>query len=256
VRDRLRRFSARLEAPGVRPRVMSGLVLALLLASAAAFAVAERLKLERSPVAAPELSRVIGPECECEKAEGTLSVRLRRPAVVTASVVNADGDTIRVLAEREQHRRGRVTWVWDGRDDDGEVVPDGLYRLRLDLVNRDRTITVPTPIRIDTKPPRVRLLEAGPTTITPDPDAAGAHQIQFHYVSTELGYSQVEVEDDVVFRGRLYPAGEGRVRWRGRKDGGPAPPGVYRTVLVVVDRAGNRSNPTRPVRVRILPVGG
>ena len=34
---------------------MSGFVLALLLASAAAFAVAERLKLERSPVAAPDL---------------------------------------------------------------------------------------------------------------------------------------------------------------------------------------------------------
>ena len=199
---------------------------------------------------------MIGPVCECEKAEGTLSVRLRQPAVVTASVVNGDGDTVRMLAERERHPRGRVTWLWDGRDDAGEVVPDGLYRLRLELVDRDRAITVPTPVRIDTKPPRVRLLEAAPTTITPDPDAGGAHQIRYRYVSTELGYAQIEVEGDIVVRGDFYPAGEGRVRWRGRKDGGPAPPGLYRTVLVVVDRAGNRSNPTRPVEVRILPVGG
>jgi hypothetical protein len=122
--------------------------------------------------------------------------------------------------------------------------------------NRDRAITVPTPVRIDTKPPRVRLLEAGPTTITPDKNADGAHQIRYSYVSTERGYARVEVEGELMVRGRPYPAGEGRVRWRGRKDGGPAPPGLYRTVLVVVDRAGNRSNPTRPVEVRILPVGG
>ena len=240
----------------MRPRVMSGFVLALLLASAAAFAVAERLKLERSPVAAPDLERVIGPVCECEQAEGTLSVRLRQPAVVTASVVDADGDTVRVLAERERNPRGRVTWTWDGRDGNGDVVQDGLYRLRLELANRDRAITVPTPVRIDTKPPRVRLLEAGPTTITPDKNADGAHQIRYSYVSTERGYARVEVEGELMVRGRPYPAGEGRVRWRGRKDGGPAPPGLYRTVLVVVDRAGNRSNPTRPVEVRILPVGG
>ena len=235
---------------------MSGFVLALLLASAAAFAVAERLKLERSPVAAPDLERVIGPVCECDKADGTLSVRFREPVVVTASVVNADGDTVRVLAERERHSRGRVSWTWDGRDGGGEVVPDALYRLRLELVNRDRTITVPTPVRIDTKPPRVRLLDAGPTTITPNQDAGGAHQIRYSYVSTERGYARIEVEGELVVRGRSYPAGEGRVRWRGRMDGGPAPPGVYSTVLVVVDRAGNRSNPTRPVEVRILPVGG
>jgi FlgD Ig-like domain len=235
---------------------MSGFVLALLLASAAAFAVAERLKLERSPVAAPDLERVIGPVCECDKAEGTLSVRFREPVVVTASVVNADDDAVRVLGERERHPRGRVTWTWDGRGDDGEVVADGLYRLRLELVDRDRAITVPTPVRIDTRPPRVRLLEAGPTTITPDDNASGPHQIRYSYVSTEFSNARVEVDGELLFRGLFRPAGERRVRWRGRKDGGPAPPGVYRTVLFVVDRAGNRSNPTRPVEVRILPVGG
>lgn len=240
----------------MRPRVMSGFVLALLLASAAAFAVAERLKLERSPVAAPDLERVIGPTCECEKAEGTVSVRFREPVVVTASVVNDDGDTVRVLAEREPHPGGRVAWTWDGRDGKGEVVPDGLYRLRLELVNLDRRITVPTPVRIDTKPPRVRLIEAGPTTITPDKNASGPHQVRYTYVSTERGYARVEADGELLFRGRQFPAGEGRVRWGGREDGGPRPPGVYRTVLVVVDRAGNRSNPTRPVEVRLLPVGG
>jgi hypothetical protein len=252
VRERVRRFSARLEEPRVRPRVVAGIVLALLLASAAAFAVAERLKLERSPVAAPELSRVIGPLCACEKAEGTLSVRLRRRAVVTASVVNRDGDAVRTLAERETQRRGRVTYTWDGRDDAGEVVPDGLYRLRLELVDRDRTITVPTPVRIDTHPPRLRLVEAAPTTITPYP-APGPHQVRFRYVSSELAYAQIERDGELLVRGRIFPAGPGRARWRGRMNGGPADPGVYRLRLVLVDRAGNRSEPSDVVRVRVLP---
>lgn len=253
VLDRLRSFSARIESPRVRPRVMSALVLGLLLATAASFAVAERLKLERSPVAAPELTRVIGPLCECDRAEGTLSVRLRRPAVVTASIVDADGEPVRVLAERERNRRGPLSFVWDGRDDAGEVVADGLYRLRLDLLDHDRTITVPTPVRVDTKAPRVRLLGAGPTTITPYP-ADPPNQVRFRYVSSEIGFAGVEIRGEFVARGSLYAAGPGRVRWRGRMDGGPAEPGVYRARLVVVDRAGNRSEPTEVVRIRILPV--
>jgi len=253
VRERLRSFSAWIETPHVRPRVVAGLVLALLVASAAAFAVAEGLKLERSPVAAPEITRVVGPLCACEKAEGTLSVRFRQPAVVTALVVDSDGDPVRVLAERERRKRGRATYVWDGRDDAGEVVPDGRYRLRLELVDRDRTITIPTSVRVDSTPPRVRLVEVRPTTIVPNLAGAG-HQVHFAYVSSERGYARVEVAGELVVRGRIYPAGPGRVRWRGRIDGGPADPGVYRPRLVAVDQAGNRSEPTRAVRIRILAV--
>jgi hypothetical protein len=36
-------------------------------------------------------------------------------------------------------------------------------------------------------------------------------------------------------------------------NGGPADPGVYRLRLVLVDRAGNRSEPSDVVRVRVLP---
>jgi hypothetical protein len=109
---------------------------------------------------------------------------------------------------------------------------------------------------VDTRPPRVRLVEAEPATITPDPTAEGPHQVRFRYVATELSYARVEVDGELVVRGRIYPAGAGRVRWRGRIDGAPAAPGVYRARLVVVDRAGNRSEPTDPVPITILPVGG
>ncbi len=187
-------------------------------------------------------------------------MRLRERAVVTASIVDGNGDPVRVLADRESRQRGTVTYVWDGRDDDGEVVRDGRYRLRLRLEDQHRTITVPTRIRIDTRPPRVRLLEVAPTTFSPDGDGR-SDQVRFRYESSEPGYARVEIDGEPAIRGLSYPAGPGRLRWRGRIGGEPAEPGTYAARIVVVDAAGNRSRRTRRtplalryVELRAVPV--
>ena len=149
---------------------MTALVLVLLLATAVAFAVAERLKLERSPVTAPRLTRLIGPTCECDKRTARLAVRLREPDVIDAAIVDTAGDHVRTLATNLRRSRGVVRFTWDGRDDADAVVRDGRYRLSVHLDGEDRTIVVPTPIRVDTTAPRLRLVSATPRVISPDGD--------------------------------------------------------------------------------------
>jgi hypothetical protein len=225
-------------------------VLVVLLATAVAFAVAERLKLERSPVAAPRLTRLIGPTCECEKETAQLAVRLREPQVIDAAVVDSDGERVRILGTDLRRPRGVVRFTWDGRDDAGAVVPDGLYRLSLHLDGDDRTIVVPTPIRVDTTPPRLRLVSATPRVISPDGDGR-ADRVLFRYRANEGSYAVVHVNGREILRGPFRPRGPGRVRWGGRIGGSAVRPGTYTASVVAVDAAGNRSDPSVEVPVRV-----
>ena len=60
------------------------IALALLGATAAAFAVTERLKLERSPVTGTRVDHVFSPVCECARDVAVISIVLRRRETVTA----------------------------------------------------------------------------------------------------------------------------------------------------------------------------
>jgi FlgD Ig-like domain len=245
----LRDLSDRLETPRVRHVVLVGLVLALLVGTAAAFAVAERLKLTRSPVASPDIQRLIGPTCDCPTANAALSFGLRHADRVTASIVDSNGRRIRLLMDDERRPKGRVSLIWDGRNEEGQVVHDGRYRLRIFLHDAHRTITVPETIRVDTRPPRLRLVSAEPRVISPDGDR-NADRVVYRYRSSEPGKVQVFVDGTLAVRGRR-PAGPAQVRWRGHLKGDLAPVGPYETWITVVDRAGNESTPTRRIEIRI-----
>jgi hypothetical protein len=63
--------------------------------------------------------------------------RLSRPGVVTVKILDRDRFPIRAL--RPQHAAaGWVTAAWDGRDQEGRVVPDEAYNLRLELSDGKR----------------------------------------------------------------------------------------------------------------------
>ena len=65
------------------------IVLALLGATAAAFAVTERLKLERSPVTGTRVDRVFSPVCECARDVAVISIVLRRRETVTLDILES-----------------------------------------------------------------------------------------------------------------------------------------------------------------------
>ena len=212
---------------------------------------AQRLKLQRAPVTQPRFTRVFGPTCECDKATARLSVRLRKAERLTAAIVTLDGEHVRTLATGLERPRGRTRFEWDGRDDAGEVVTEGRYRLRLRLERAGRTIVVPTPVRVDTTPPRVELVSVRPRVISPDGDGR-ADRARYTYRSNEFGYPVVYVNGEPAARGRHWPAGVGKAQWRaGAGNGTFLPAGAYRTHLRVVDVAGNGSEPTEVVVVLI-----
>ncbi|HXG75591.1 MAG TPA: hypothetical protein VNJ53_03385 [Gaiellaceae bacterium] len=228
------------------------IVLALLGATAAAFAVTERLKLERSPITGTRVDRLFSPVCECDRDHAVVSFVLRKPGVVTVDVLDSSGRRVRTLVREREERAGRVSYRWDGRDELDRIVPEARYRPRVTLREHGRTIVLPNPIRVDTTPPSIRILDVSPRVFSPDGDGR-RDRITVRYRVDEPARALVLVDG----RRRVlskFSRPEGQLVWFGRVDGRTVRPGSYEIRVRAIDRAGNRSLRSRavPVRVRFV----
>jgi len=211
----------------------------LLGATAAAFVVTERLKLEPSPVTHVFVTKVFSPTCECETDLAVVGFRLRKAQRLTLSIVDTERNTIRTLVGPAKRRAGSFSATWDGRDTDGAVVADGVYRPLLHL--RHRTILMPNRLRVDTTPPRVRLRSLGPRVLEP------GTRLRVRYALDEPAQVYVFLNGRRVVLGRSTRQ-RWKVEWpaRGR-------PGVYHVTVAARDVAGNLSDATRPIAV-VIPL--
>jgi flagellar hook capping protein FlgD len=231
-------------------------VLVLVAATSAAFVVSERLKLERAPITAPDFDSPFSPVCDCENATARLGFRFRRPEIVTATVVNLKNRPVQVLAVKERIGTGTHAFVWDGKDEAGELVADGRYRLRLRFERERRSILVPTFIEVDTRAPNLRGA-ANRDTISPDGDGH-ADKLVITYRTSERAFAELRVDGQVVLRTRVRgKQSVHKLQWYGRLpdetgERQPAPAGAYDVTLVVRDLAGNETSKTFPLRVRYI----
>jgi hypothetical protein len=227
-------------------------VLVLLGATAAAFAVTERLKLERSPVTGTHVDRVFSPVCECARDVAVISFVLRKRETVTLDILDKDRRSIRTLVRKRRESAGRVSYTWDGRDNLDRVVPEGVYRPRVQLERNGRTIVLPNPIRVDTTAPVITLVRVFPRVFSPDSDGRN-DRVTASYRIDERANAIMLVDSRQRAKSKFRRL-EGRLVWFGRVNGATVRPGSYELRLRAVDRAGNRSVRTRavPVRVRFV----
>ncbi len=228
------------------------IVLALLGATAAAFAVTERLKLERSPITGTRVDRVFSPVCDCALDEAVISFVLRRRETVTVDMLDRQGHSVRTIVRNLREPAGRVAYAWDGRDDLDRIVPEGVYRPRVQLERNGRTIVLPNPIRVDTTAPRITLLRVFPRVFSPDGDGNG-DRVTATYSIDERARATMLVDGRQRVQSKFRRV-KGNLVWFGRVDGSTVRPGIYEIRLRAIDRGGNRSVRTRavPVRVRFV----
>lgn len=233
----------------------AALVAALLLATGAAFAYAEKLKLTKSPILGTRVTKVFSPVCECASDVATIGFRLRNGDRLTVDVVDQSGARVRELVDGQREPAGPVVLVWDGRDDAGSVVPEGVYRPRVRLAGERRTITLPNPMRVDVTPPRFERVSIRPVVFSPDGDGRN-ERIVARYLVTEASRVSLFVDGvrQVFKRGTRR---EGTLRWFGRVGGESMPQGSYEVTLGARDVAGNAGPRTRPrtVVVRYVALG-
>jgi hypothetical protein len=230
-------------------------VAVLLLATGAAFAYAEKLKLTRSPIFGTQVeNKVFSPVCECPSDVTAITFRLREADRMTVEIVRA-GEVVRELVRNRPEGRGRLLVVWDGRDDAGRVVAEGTYRPRVRLLEQRRTITLPNPIRVDVTRPVVERMTVRPRLISPDGDGR-RDRVRLRYALSEP--AQVSLYVDGVQRGlKRGRQTEGVVEWNGRIGGRPVRKGSYALTLGARDLAGNAARRPQPraVLVRYVALG-
>jgi hypothetical protein len=224
------------------------LVLGLLGGTAAAFAVTEHLKLVRSPIFATKVDeKVFSPVCGCRTEKVQIRFKLRRADRLTLTIQSSDGTIVRTIVPDHAVRRGGFGRYWDGHDDSGAVVPDGVYKPRVHLAHQHRTIVLPNPIGVDTKPPRVSVVSWIPRRRVLTPDRNFLHErLEVRYRVSEPAHVILYVGGKRRYRSRSQQL-TGIARWFGHVNGRGVPAGRYRVTLAARDIAGNLS--------RRVPVG-
>jgi len=214
-------------------------IVCLIVAAGAAFARAEQLKLIRSPIAAPVITRSFSPVCtpgpRCHTHVASIRFHLRKPDRVAIAIVDRSGNTVRALtpAAGVAHAKGPVSAVWNGDSSSGVRAPDGHYRVRVVLEPGGRTFILPEPLILDTTPPRVRL------TVVP-----GSPVIPYKTSEQAAVYGLYKPVGSPNAHSRVFPGRRGAIHAHPAK----LRKGItYRVTVFAIDQAGNRS--------RIYPAG-
>jgi hypothetical protein len=227
-------------------RILStGVLVGLLVATAAAFAITERLKLTKSPITGTRIVRgYVSPHAHTSAA---VNVRFRRGDITTVTVEDSHRNEVDTLAYRVAVARGRRIFTWNGLMDDGRPAPAGTYGFQIHLDNQHRTILLPNPIVLETRPPAV--LDAGAVRRAFSPD--GDHQsdtVTIHYKLSEDAHVLVFLDGHRIIRGRASKQ-KYKVSWNGMLDGRLLPQRTYTLLVSAVDPAGNRAAEVQQVSV-------
>jgi FlgD Ig-like domain len=220
------------------------LVLVLLAGTAAAFVVTEDLKLEPDPIARPRITPTFSPVCRCDQQTAQIAFRLRREDRLTLRIADDQGRVVRTLLADALFGRGNHRFGWDGRDDQGRVVPEGGYRPSVELEKLDRTIEFPRDMVVDTTPAEISVTRVRPRAISPDGDGR-ADLVSIRYEVNEPAHALLLSNGRQ--EGRTALRRSGVIQWspRGRKRGS------YPLKVSALDAAGNRSPEVGPYDVSI-----
>jgi hypothetical protein len=229
-------------------RAATAVFVALVAATFGAFFLAQRLKNEPSIVKGFTRVAIISPNGDGRKDRSPMSFFLKKADDVSVDIVDRRRTLIRSLVEdRHLDARQRIRGLaWDGRDDEGRVVPDGIYQVRVTLRREGRAVFLPSIITVDNTPPHPIVVAIGPNggevpEYLPNNRDGG---VQIKVVAAGLDRKLLIFRTDVrpfklVRTLTLGPDVKER-DWDGTDDTGrDVPDGTYVVVVQARDHAGN-----------------
>jgi hypothetical protein len=227
----------------------SAVLIGLLIGTAVAFGITEKLKLEKSPVFGTLISSRIAPRCGCATAAARIRFKLRHSDSLSVTVLDSAHRRVDAVAASKPVHAGINVFHWNGRTDEGKLAPDGSYYVELHLERQHRTLLLPNQLVLDTIAPRVESAEAQRSSFSPDGDHQ-ADSVAIRYRLSEQGFVYAYVGGHRIVRGRFHrPVGV--FSWAGTLGSRRLPPGTYVVSVGAVDLAGNGTPAGERARVRV-----
>ncbi len=213
-------------------------LLGLLVATAAAFAITEHLKLVKSDVAGVEIPlKVFSPVCHCGTSRATVGVKLRHPGHVSVTIVDSAGKRVATIASGVlMQARESKAFPWDGRTDAGGLAPDGVYHPWIELPRQ--TFRLLNNITLDTRPPKV--VSAATRKAKPVLFAGPGRTIAIRYTLDGKAHAVVYLGRQKIIVGRKVQPSD-KIKWAGTLGGRPLPAGKYVLSVGAQDVAGNET---------------
>ena len=230
-------------------RVLStAFCVALLAATAVAFALTEGAKTERSPIYGTNIPHVFSPTCNvnlhhCATDVEDIAFKLRKKQHLRVWI-DRGGKPVATIVPGKTFPKGPVELQFTGLANDGvTLLPDGTSYAVISFTSEHRVITLPNKIELDTTPPQVvKFPHPLYTHISPDHDGRNDLFVE-PYTLSAPGHA-------VLLVNGVHQAGfthglklSGKLTWNGKIEGHLARPGSYTLYIAAQDQAGNRSKP-------------
>ena len=210
-------------------------LLGLLVATAAAFAITEHLKLEKSPISVGQISRVLSPICDCPTNKAIVRLKLRKTGRVTVVIADADHRKVATIASnRLVGAHSPQHFAWDGHTDAGGRAPDGVYYPW--IVLPQHTYQLANKIVLDTKLPQVH----SAASLKPVLRAGPGRTVAIRYAFGEPAHALVYLDGRRIIVGHQTRL-QSKIKWNGRLDHRPVPAGTYVLSIGARDLAGNET---------------
>jgi hypothetical protein len=220
-------------------------LLGLLVATAAAFAITEHLKMEKSPIFGVSIftskvgaPRVFSPLCGsgCASRTAKVHLKLRHTGRVTVTIVDADHHKVVTLPPVLARARSPQKFEWHGQMATGARAPDGIYYPWVTL-NR-HTYKFINPITLDTVPPLV--VSAHAVKKNPVLFGGRGQSVAIRYTFSKHAHPVVFLHGRRVVLGHLTRP-SAKIKWAGKADHKPLPAGRYVLSIGAQDLAGNQT---------------
>jgi FlgD Ig-like domain len=249
-----------------RPLVRAVFAL-VVVATIAAFFVTQQLKSETPLVLRfAAVPRQFSPNDDGKRDVTRLGFDLSEPATVSFYVLDSEGTEIRRIVDDQAFAGdAKHRFRWNGRDDEGRRVQDGVYRMRVVQRAEGRVIDSSKRVRVDRAPPKVRLVEAEPGVIAPrEPGQSPEVTIRYRgprNTAPEFRVFRTDLPGPPRVVRRFRGNEERRGIWHGEVSAGPertepAPDGDYAFTVSVRDKAGNAAvGPTEIPRPALARAG-
>jgi len=212
------------------------IVIALLAATAVAFATTERQKLEKTPFAVLHVERYLSPK----HSAATIDLRFRRPHLITLQIVDANDHVVTTLARERRVEPGHTQFQWSGTG-----IRDGSYRPKLTL-DDGREFTLQNPIAVDSAAPAATLVGYRPHIVK----RGEKPEVKITYRVSEPAHVIVYVNGHRELLGGAKSL-QFAVNLPAKRNGRRLRPGRYRLQLAAVDLAGNVGPRTRAFLLRV-----